>query len=116
MVRTLMGALRGHANRCVRRRHGERAASIDERHSGLSPARAIGTAALVPTVRSTFLSRDTRIALGLNLGCDLGDLIATLLGWRGGELSRGATLASVALQSASMATWTTVLRAGDDLG
>src|SRR4051794_27693676 len=72
---------------------------------------AVHTNLSLLTLRSALLNRDTRIALGLNLGCDLGDLIATLLEWRDGELSGGATMASVALQSSSMATWTTVLRA-----
>jgi len=72
---------------------------------------AVHTNLSLLTLRSAFLNRDRRIALGLNLGCDLGDLIATLLEWRDGELSGGATAASVALQSASMATWTAVLRA-----
>jgi hypothetical protein len=72
---------------------------------------AVHTNLSLLTLRSALLNRDTRIAAGLNLGCDLGDLIATLLEWRDGELSGGATVASVALQSASMATWTTVLRA-----
>jgi hypothetical protein len=56
-------------------------------------------------------NRDIRIAAGLNIGCDLGDLIATLLERRDGGLSAGETIASVALQSASLAAWTTVLRA-----
>jgi hypothetical protein len=72
---------------------------------------AVHTNLSLVTLRAAFLNRDTRIALGLNLGCDFGDLIATLLEWRDGDLSAAAAVASVALQSASMATWTTVLRA-----
>lgn len=63
------------------------------------------------TLRAAFLDRDIKMAAGLNFGCDLGDNIATLLEWRDGELSGGAAAASVALQSAGMATWATVLRA-----
>jgi hypothetical protein len=63
------------------------------------------------SLRAALLNRDARTAVGLNLGCDLGDLVATLLEWRDGELSDGATVASVALQSASLATWATVLGA-----
>lgn len=63
------------------------------------------------TLRAAFLERDARVALGLNIGCDLGDLIATLLERRNGDLGRGETVASVALQCAGMATWATVLRA-----
>ena len=62
------------------------------------------------TLRAAFLDRDKRLALGLNITTDFGDLIATLLEWRDGDLGRGPMLASVALQSAGMATWTTVLR------
>jgi hypothetical protein len=72
---------------------------------------AVHTNLSLLTLRAALLNRDTRVALGLNIACDLGDLIATLLERRDGDLSRGETLASVALQSASMATWTTVLRA-----
>jgi hypothetical protein len=72
---------------------------------------AVHTNLSLLTLRSAMLNRDKRLALGLNLGCDLGDLVATLLERRDGELTTGATAASVALQSASMATWITVLRA-----
>ena len=72
---------------------------------------AVHTNLALLTLRSALSNRDTRIAIGLNLGCDLGDLIATLLERRDGELNRSYALASVALQSASMATWVTALRA-----
>ena len=61
------------------------------------------------SLRAALLGRDRRLAIGLNLGFDLGDLAATLLERRDGELSGGETAASVALQSASMATWLAVL-------
>jgi hypothetical protein len=62
------------------------------------------------TLRSTVLNRDTRLALRLNIGCDLGDMVATGLEWRDGDLPAGALAASAALQSAAMATWATALR------
>ena len=71
---------------------------------------AVHTNLSLLTLRAAFLNRNTRVALGLNIACDFGDLIATLLERRDGDLSRGETLASVALQSASMATFATVLR------
>ena len=72
---------------------------------------AVHTNVSLLSLRAAFLNRDARMASALNVGCDLGDAIATLLEWRRGELGGGATVASVALQSASIATWTTVLRA-----
>ena len=63
------------------------------------------------TLRAALSGRDRRFALGLNITCDLGDLVATLLERRHGDLSRGEAIASVALQSASMATSTAILRA-----
>ncbi len=62
------------------------------------------------TLRAAFFNRNTRVALGLNIACDFGDLIATLLERRDGNLRRVEALASVALQSASMATFASVLR------
>lgn len=72
---------------------------------------AVHTNLSLLTLRAAFLNRDTRVALGLNIACDFGDLVATLLERRDGDLGRGEVLASVVLQSAGMATWTTVLRA-----
>ena len=71
---------------------------------------AVHTNLALLTLRAALLHRDARLALGLNIACDFGDLIATLLERRDGHLSRGETVASVALQSASMATWSAVLR------
>jgi hypothetical protein len=72
---------------------------------------AVHTNLALLTLRAALLKRDARLALRLNLACDFGDLIATLLERRDGDLTRGETVASVALQSASMATWSAVLRA-----
>jgi hypothetical protein len=63
------------------------------------------------TLRAALLDRDARTALGLNIGCDIGDLLATLLEWRqGGALDSGLVAGSAALQSAATATWITALR------
>ena len=62
------------------------------------------------SLRAALLERDVRTATALNLGFDFADLTATLLEWRDGELGDGATMASALLQSASMATWVSVLR------
>ena len=63
------------------------------------------------TLRAALLGRDQRAALGLNIACDFGDLVATLLERRDGDLGRVEVLASVALQSSSMATSTAILHA-----
>lgn len=62
------------------------------------------------TVRSAVLDRDTRFGLRLNIGCDLTDLLATVLEWREGELPTGALLGSAAVQSAFVAIWTAAMR------
>jgi hypothetical protein len=56
------------------------------------------------------LKRDMRLVLGLNIGCDLGDLAATVLESRNGDLAAGALIGSAVVQSVGMATWTIVLR------
>jgi hypothetical protein len=62
------------------------------------------------SLRAAVLDRDAQLALGLNIGCDLGDVIATLLEWRDEELPGGAALGSVVVQSAGIATWSMALR------
>jgi hypothetical protein len=62
------------------------------------------------TLRAAILERDTRLALGLNLGCDVGDLIATILEWRGGELPRAAATGSAVVQLTGMSIWGALLR------
>jgi hypothetical protein len=54
-----------------------------------------------------------RLALVLNIGCDLGDLIATFLEWRDDDLPAVAALGCLIVQSAGIATWSTVLRSID---
>jgi hypothetical protein len=61
-------------------------------------------------LRAALRNRDMRLALGLNIGCDLGDLIATFLAWREDDLSAGAAVGSLAVQSAGIATWSLALR------
>ena len=72
---------------------------------------AVHTNVALVSLRAAVLDGDSRAAVQLNLGCDFGDLVATLLEWRKGELGGGSAAASVALQSASLATWSAVLRA-----
>jgi len=71
---------------------------------------AVHTNVSLLTLRAAAVDRDLRLLLGLNLGCDLGDLVATILEWREGELPIGALIGSAVVQSAGMATWTTALR------
>lgn len=62
------------------------------------------------SLRAALGDGDRRAAAQLNLGCDLGDFTATMLESRFGELEPAHTAASVALQTASLAAWTAVLR------
>ncbi len=71
---------------------------------------AVHTNLSLLTLDAALFNRNTRLALGLNIACDFGDLVATLLERRDGDLHRGEVLASVALQSASMAAFGSVLR------
>jgi hypothetical protein len=64
------------------------------------------------TLRAALQNRNQRLVLGLNLGCDLGDLIATLVEWRTGDLPPAAAVGSVVLQSAGIATWGALLSRG----
>jgi hypothetical protein len=61
------------------------------------------------TLRAALQNRDRELVLGLNLGCDLGDLIATLMEWRTGDLPAVLAVGSVVLQSAGIATWGALL-------
>ena len=71
---------------------------------------AVHTNVSLLSLRSALLDRDMPLLLGLNLGCDLGDLIATLLEWRNGDLPGVAAFGSFAVQSAGMTTWGLALR------
>jgi hypothetical protein len=71
---------------------------------------AVHTNLSLLSLRAAVLDRDVRLALGLNIGCDLGDLIATFLEWRDGDLPGAAAVGSTVVQSAGIATWSSVLR------
>lgn len=63
------------------------------------------------SLRAAVDERNLALALGLNVGCELGDLIATMLEWRDGDLSVGSLVSSAVLQTTGVATWSTILRA-----
>ncbi|MFL5907776.1 MAG: hypothetical protein ACJ75Z_09305 [Solirubrobacterales bacterium] len=71
---------------------------------------AVHTNVSLLTLKAALQRRDEKVALALNLGCDLGDLIATLLERRNGDLPDMAAVGSVAVQSTGMAIWITALR------
>ncbi len=62
------------------------------------------------TLRAALTERDAALALGLNLGCDAGDALATVLEWRAGDLPAAALAASLALQSTGLTVWGAALR------
>jgi hypothetical protein len=74
---------------------------------------AVHTNVSLLTLRSALVDRDVPLALGLNIGCDLGDLVATFLEWRDGELPSAAAVGSTVVQSAGIAAWSTALRSRD---
>jgi hypothetical protein len=61
------------------------------------------------TLRAALRHQNKQLVLRLNLGCDFGDLIATLVEWRTGDLRAATAVGSVALQSAGIATWGALL-------
>ena len=72
---------------------------------------AVHTNISLLSLRAAGLDRDLRLALALNIGCDLGDLLATLLEWRKGDLPVAAVVGSAVVQSTGIATWSSLLRA-----
>src|ERR1700751_3613131 len=54
------------------------------------------------SLRAAATGRDVRLALGLNVASDLGDLVATALEWRGGDLPAGAAVGSTVVQSSGI--------------
>lgn len=62
------------------------------------------------TLRAAVLNRDTRLAVGLNLGCDGADMAATLLEWRRVGRPEFHVVGSIAVQSAGLAAGTYILR------
>jgi hypothetical protein len=64
----------------------------------------------VLTLRAAAHNRNTRLLLGLSLGCELSDMAATLLEWRDrGEADR-TVIGSLVLATVGLATWTSALR------
>jgi hypothetical protein len=73
---------------------------------------AVHTNLSLLTLRAAALDRDTSVAVALNLGCDAGDLVATFLEWRGGELPTLAAIGSAALNGGGVGIWTALLGGG----
>ena len=71
---------------------------------------AVHTNISVLSLRAATTGRDLRLALALNIGSDLGDLIATALEWRNGDLPTSAAVGSTLVQSTGIAAWSSVLR------
>ncbi len=71
---------------------------------------AVHTNVSLLSLRAGVANRDVPLALSLNIGCDLGDLIATFLEWRRDGLPGAAAVGSLAVQSAGIATWSMALR------
>jgi hypothetical protein len=63
------------------------------------------------TLRAALQNRNTRLLLGLSLGCELSDLTATLLELRARGRADPTVRASLLLATVGLATWTTALRA-----
>jgi hypothetical protein len=81
---------------------------------GRMTTRAVGavhTNVSLLSLRAAGLDRCVRLALALNIGCDLGDLIATFLEWHNGDLPVAAVVGSAVVQSTGIATWSALLRA-----
>jgi hypothetical protein len=70
---------------------------------------ALHTNVAVLGLRAAVTGRDARLALRINQGSDLGDLLATLLEWRRGELPVRAAVGSSFVQTAGLAVWTVAL-------
>ena len=64
----------------------------------------------VLTLRAALQNRDTRLLLGLSLGCELSDLAATLLELRARGKADHTVRGSLILATVGLATWTTALR------
>ena len=64
----------------------------------------------VLTLRAAIQDRDTRLLLGLSLGCELSDMAATLLELRDRRGPDRTVLASLVLASVGLATWSAALR------
>jgi len=64
----------------------------------------------VLTLQAAIQNRNTRLLLGLSLGCELTDMTATLLEIRNRGGSDPTVLGSMILATVGLATWTTALR------
>jgi hypothetical protein len=62
------------------------------------------------TLRAAVQNRNIHLLLGLNVGCELSDIAATLLEWRDRERADRVVRGSLALASIGLATWITALR------
>ncbi len=61
------------------------------------------------TLRAAVQNRNTRLLLGLNVGCELTDLAATLLEWRDRNRADLTVRGSLAVASAGLLTWIAAL-------
>lgn len=68
----------------------------------------IGIAVL--TLRAALQNRNTRLLLGLSLGCELSDMTATLLELRDRGRADPTVLGSLILATLGLANWSTALR------
>jgi hypothetical protein len=62
------------------------------------------------TLRAAIQDRNTRMLLGLNVGCELSDMAATLLEWRERERADRVVRGSLTLASIGLANWIAALR------
>jgi PPOX class probable F420-dependent enzyme len=62
------------------------------------------------TLHGAVRDRNTRLLLGLNLGCELSDVTATLLEWRARGRADRVLGGSLLLACAGLVTWTVALR------
>lgn len=69
------------------------------------------TSVALLTLRAAVGNRDTRLLLGLNAGCELSDLAATLLEWHDRGGADRTLVGSLALACVGLATWTIAIRA-----
>ena len=64
----------------------------------------------VLTLQAAIQNRNTRLLLGLSLGCELTDMTATLLEIHDRDGSDPTVLGSMILATVGLATWATALR------
>lgn len=89
------------------------AAAQDANAYGRMTTRAFGavhTNISLLTLRAAVTDRDLPLLLGLNLGCEFGDLVATVLEQREGDLPSVAMVGSAIVQTLGMAVWASAWR------